>query len=289
MANILTIGTATLDIINEVESYPHEDDEIRALSQEKRRGGNASNTAVVLSQLNHQCYWAGTLAKETDQQTILDDLKAFNINTDHCDILPEGKIPTSYITLNKSNGSRTIIHYRDLPEYTFTSFKMINLPVFDWIHFEGRNVNQTEQMMLYGKKTQPALPLSLEVEKPRENIEKLIEIADYILFSKNFALQAGYVSPEQLIHHMSVQFPQKTLICAWGEYGAIACINNQTFHQNAFIPTSVIDTLGAGDVFNAGIIHQFLSYANIPDTLLFACQLAGKKCSIKGISNLVMK
>jgi ketohexokinase len=288
MANILTVGIATLDIINEVESYPHEDDEIRALSQEQRRGGNASNTAVVLSQLGHQCYLAGTLVNETDTQTILNDLSTFNINIDYCDFFPQGKVPTSYIILNKSNGSRTIIHYRNLPEYSFTSFKKIDLSLFDWLHFEARNMTQTEQMMNYSKKNQPALPISLEIEKHRENIEQLLEIADYIIFSKYYAIQAGFISPQQLIKRMNEQFPQKTLICAWGDKGAIACKDNQIFHQAAFIPVKVIDTLGAGDVFNAGIIHQLLSYANVPDVLLFACRLAGKKCSAKGISNLMI-
>lgn len=291
MANILTIGIATLDIINEVESYPHEDDEIRALSQDKRRGGNAANTAVVLSQLGHQCYWAGTLAynkgvTEADSQFILNDLNAFNINTDYCDLLPEGKLPTSYITLNKTNGSRTIIHYRDLPEYPFKSFNKIDLSSFDWVHFEGRNIRQTAQMMYFCKKTQPALAISLEVEKFRENIEELVAIADYIIFSKHYAMQAGFESPQQLMQQMKKLFPQKTLICAWGKNGAIACKNAQIFTQSAFIPAKTIDTLGAGDVFNAAVIHQLSSAAKLSDTLFFACQLAGKKCSVKGISNL---
>ena len=49
MANILAVGIATIDIINRVNGYPHEDDEIRAISQSIRRGGNATNTLVVLS------------------------------------------------------------------------------------------------------------------------------------------------------------------------------------------------------------------------------------------------
>ena len=59
MAHVLAVGVATLDIINEVESYPPEDGEVRALAQAIRRGGNASNTLVVLSQLGHSCEWAG--------------------------------------------------------------------------------------------------------------------------------------------------------------------------------------------------------------------------------------
>ena len=181
MAKILSVGIATLDIINEVETYPLENQEIRALNQVKCRGGNAANTAVVLSQLGHHCSWAGTLADETDTQTILDDFNALKVNTDFCEILPEGKIPTSYITLNKSNGTRTIIHYRNLPEYSFTSFRKIKLSAFDWIHFEGRNVSETVQMMQYSKKFYSEIPIYLEVEKHIKNIYKFLAIDDYII------------------------------------------------------------------------------------------------------------
>jgi ketohexokinase len=49
------VGIATLDIINVVDTYPAENSEVRALSQQKVRGGNATNSLVVLSQLGYQC------------------------------------------------------------------------------------------------------------------------------------------------------------------------------------------------------------------------------------------
>ena len=80
MATLLAIGIATLDIINTVDSYPEEDSELRALSQSQARGGNATNTLTVLSQLGHQCHWGGVLIDEADSQFILDDLALSNIN-----------------------------------------------------------------------------------------------------------------------------------------------------------------------------------------------------------------
>ena len=50
MAEILLTGTASLDIINHVSTYPDENQDIRVLQQDLRRGGNAANSAEVLSQ-----------------------------------------------------------------------------------------------------------------------------------------------------------------------------------------------------------------------------------------------
>ena len=52
MAQILGIGIATLDIINEVDGYPVEDSEQRALAQRQRTGGNVTNTLTVLRQFD---------------------------------------------------------------------------------------------------------------------------------------------------------------------------------------------------------------------------------------------
>ena len=124
MANILGIGIATLDIINTVDGYPKEDTEVRALSQRVCRGGNATNTLVVLSQLGHCCTWGGVWVDEPDGQRILDDLTHYGINTNPCRVETQGKAPTSYIILNQKNGSRTIVHYRNLLEFNHRSFSL---------------------------------------------------------------------------------------------------------------------------------------------------------------------
>jgi len=153
MANILAIGIATLDIINTVETYPDEDAEIRALSQHQTRGGNATNTLTVLSQLGHHCAWGGVLIDEPDSQFIKEDLRRHHIDFSACQRLTSGKMPTSYITLNQQTGSRTIVHHRDCSEFSFADFAKIDLSPFDWVHFEGRNIAETH-LMLHHLKTQ---------------------------------------------------------------------------------------------------------------------------------------
>ncbi len=167
MARILAIGIASLDIVNLVADYPDEDSEVRALGQHVTRGGDATNTLVVLSQLGHTCSWGGVLAKEAATALIRADLESYNINLSHCRHLSGGKNPTSYILLNQATGSRSIVHYRDLPEYDFDQFTRIDLRDFDWLHFEGRNIDVTLEMLQHARCVAPHLPLSIEIEKPR--------------------------------------------------------------------------------------------------------------------------
>ncbi|WP_417549138.1 PfkB family carbohydrate kinase [Methylophaga sp.] len=284
MARILATGIATLDIVNEVASYPEEDAEVRALSQRIRRGGNASNTLCVLSQLGHQSYLAATLINEANGQVIEADLNRYQINTQFCPRLNEGKMPTSYITLNRQTGSRTIVHHRDCPELSFATFQHIDLSVFDWLHFEGRNIAELDKILKYCRQKAPNVPISLEIEKPREDIESIFDWADWLFFSKHYAQAKGYMTAEDMLASLPVNY-QATL--TWGAEGAYGWHNGKVMYVPAIKIEHVVDSLGAGDSFNAGMIHSLVAENSRQDSLQFASQLAASKCQQYGFENLV--
>lgn len=284
MPHILGIGIATLDIINGVDGYPAEDAEVRALRQQLRRGGNCTNTLVVLSQLGHRCAWGGVLAAEPDSTHIRDDLERHRIDLGAVRTLHRGKVPTSYITLNQRNGSRTIVHYRDLPEFGYEDFARIELRGYDWLHFEGRNVAETRRMLERARERTPATPRSVEIEKPRPDIEQLFAHADVLLFSRHFAAARGYDDPQRFLEGIARETPRAARLLAWGEAGAYAVDRDgRPFHSPAYPPPQLIDTLGAGDTFNAGIIDALLGGIDLDEALHRACRLAGRKCGQLGL------
>lgn len=290
MAKIVGIGIAALDIINITDGYPAEDSEVRALDQRVVRGGNVTNMLVVLSQLGHECHWGGTLGNDAGSQIIIEDLLTFSVNTQAVKTIAGKHTPTSYITLNQHNGSRTIVHYRDLPEYTVEDFSLIDLHSVDWLHFEGRNVDQVLKMIKCAKARHPYLTISVEIEKFRPDIELLFDCPDILFFSRHYAHQNGFSRAEQLLTSMQsrirtdAQIP--LLICTWGEQGAYALHNGNIIHASAPSLDTIIDTIGAGDTFNAGFIHSYNQHKDIDSALKQACALASKKCSQWGFSGL---
>ena len=287
MPSILGIGIATLDVINTVDGYPAEDSEVRALRQEMRRGGNCTNTLVVLSQLGHRCAWGGVLAVEADSGHIRDDLQRHRIDLGAVRILERGKVPTSYVTLNQRNGSRTIVHYRDLPEFGHEDFARIELHDYDWLHFEGRHVAETRHMLERAKALAPATPRSVEIEKPRPDLDQLFACADVLLFSRHYALARGYSDPRRFLDGIARETDHAARLLAWGEEGAYALDRNgRLFHSPAYPPPQLIDTLGAGDTFNAGIIDALLRGLTLEEALHQACRLAGRKCGQPGLDSI---
>lgn len=288
MSRILTVGIATLDIINFVDHYPVEDEEMRALAQRIDCGGNAANTASILAQYGHLVEFTGTLAHEPDGYRIEQQLKARKVATGYCWHIKQGKSPASYIVLNQQTGSRTIVHYRDLPEYDFPHFQHIPLEEFDWFHFEGRNVPELNRMLVETRQRRIDQPISLEIEKEREDIDSLLPLADILIFSRVFVTGRGFDDPTRFFDAIRRLAPEAILVATWGNDGAWARDpNDRDFHSPAFPPAEVIDTLGAGDTFNAGLIHAMASGQSLEHALQQACQLAGIKIGQQGLNDLV--
>jgi ketohexokinase len=286
---ILAVGIATLDIINTVAHYPDEDEEVRILHQKFERGGNATNSLVVLSQLGHACSWAGTICDEPDSRLILEDLQQYGIDVSFCRHYSHGKVPTSYILLSKATGSRTIVHYRELPEYQASDFENIDITQFDWLHFEGRNVIETEKMLRLLKRSGLSVPISLEVEKPRQAIERLYPFADVLLFSRAYSLSLDCRSPAELFAKVRQANRHAQLFCAWGAEGAWSQTAAGNLYHAPAVAQRVVDTLAAGDVFNAGVIHGILQKQAPKEILTKAVRLAGDKCEQSGLAGLIIR
>jgi ketohexokinase len=189
--------------------------------------------------------------------------------------------------LSKDTGSRSITHYRDLPEYAFRDFESIELQAFDWLHFEGRNVDETRRMLDSLCTGAVSIPCSIEIEKPRPGIDALFPYADVLLFSREYGLSMGFTDPLSFLGAARELCPNADLFCSWGDSGA-AAINSRgdVFESTAFHPATVVDTLGAGDTFNAAVISGCLDGLDTSTILARACRLAGKKCGQYGFDGL---
>ncbi len=301
---VLGVGIATLDIVNRVAAYPAEDAEVRALEQRRVRGGNCANTLDVLAQLGRACAWVGTLAGDGGAEVITAELAARGIDHRHAKRLSGGVTPTSYIALSRATGSRTIVHYRDLPELTAADFAGVPLAGWRWMHFEGRNPQETAQMMARVRRERPDLPVSVEIEKPREGIEALFSGADVLIFARAYVQAVADdadADPRAFLRGVVGRTTAQLCLLPWGAEGAygLAVGAQAPVFAPAYPPPVLRDSLGAGDVFNAAVIDGLLACcaqdrslaaatadAALTGLLARANRLAGLKCGRDGLDGL---
>ncbi len=289
MAKILGIGNAVLDTILTVKTHPKEDQEVRALSKTFSTGGNINNTLYVLNQLGHDCTICCSVATDMEAKQLLKGFKERKLSTAHIQTFIQGKTPSSFITLNQENGHRTIVHYRELPEVTFEHFAKITVEEFDWLHFEGRNLENLSGMINIAKTFLNHQPISLEVEKPREGIESLFNQVHLLIFSHHYAIEKGFSNGEELLTQIKKDAPNTRLVCTWGDQGVWFVDINQNVQHIKAETIQPVDTLGAGDTFNAALIHHLIQQNSLNEAVNKANTLAAQKCKQQGLDNLLQK
>ncbi|XP_076011899.1 ketohexokinase isoform X3 [Genypterus blacodes] len=250
---ILCVGLVCLDIINVVDKYPEEDTDSRCLSQRWQRGGNASNSCTVLSLLGAPCAFMGSLAA--------------------------GPVA------------------ENLPDATAADFSKVDLHQYKWIHWEGRNaeeqVKMIQQVALYNNTLPPQqrITISVEIEKTREPLYQLFPHGDVVFVSKDVAQHFGFHNAEAALRGLYSRVKRgAVLICAWAEKGADALgPDGVIVHSDAFPPEKLLDTLGAGDTFNAAVIFTLANGGSLQEALTFGCTVAGRKCGVHGYDGILEK
>ncbi|XP_058795554.1 ketohexokinase-like [Phymastichus coffea] len=342
---ILCVGQSCLDIVQLCKNYPQEDADVRSIDFRYQGGGNACNSCTVISQLGQSCEFFGYLSNRQFSMFLQEDMRKHNIDFSHCPVTCEHECPKSVVILSINTGSRTIIHHNpNFPEVTLKDFEKLNLEDYSWIHFEGRNVAEIVLMMQHienynksitQKEIESAdssihhlpITISVEIEKMRPDLLDTLPYVDAAFISKDFALSRGYVNMSETLKCMSLESKTgATIFSAWADLGAMARAPDGTIVQSpAFPPHKIIDTLGAGDTFNAAVIHylnkqklayykngddvnnqstknniqhnyniesseksqtEFINREVLQNAIAFGCRLAGAKIGFRGLDGI---
>lgn len=303
------MGQVYQDTILTVDYFPQEDTKIRASHTQQRRGGNCVNTAEVLAQFpKMNTFVMSAVGPKEQTQTLFSQLEQKGIKTSTC-FHRKSPTPSCYIIQCKDTGSRTIISSnttQDITKDEFArkvemssitktmSFEFDARPPFSWVHFEGRNVYETAAQIdwLEAKATREGwrsqLTISVELEKPdRPHIDILLTRGDVVFFSKLYAEKRGYDEAEDFLKDFQGRCkPGAILFCTWGAQGATCVSRGDVYHSSALLQPQVVDAVGAGDTFMAGVIFCMSRGHTLLTTLKFACEMASRKVFQYGFDGL---
>ena len=227
------------------------------------------------------------MASDSINHFIETDLADHNIAFQHCPKHERSKSPNSYIMLNAKSGSRTILHTNlGLPELTLVDFHRVkDISKYAWVHFEGRpNIPEIVKMM---ESIQGQVKISLEMEKLNRNYEPLLPLVNVVFVSKEYAQSQGFSNMTDLVTNFHPEL-KIVIICPWGDQGAAARDSDgKIIHVTAFVPPhGVVDTIGAGDTFNATVVACLSQDQDLKTALVTGCKVAGAKVGQIGYQGL---
>ena len=287
MNKVCVVGNLNADLIlYPLKDFPAWGTEVITKSMDWRPGGVA-NALLSLSSLGIGAAALANIGSDTFGDEMLSTLKKSGV--DVRSVKRSENVRTAVcVGLGREDGERSFVTYlghlelfdidlvlseRDAwkeAQYVLISGYFLlpalgfegTLRLIDAVHSDGKQV-----ILDVGWDTS-GWPLST-IQK----VLKLVRNVDVFLPSLN-ETQAitGENSPESCLERLDANCPG-CIIIKLGEAGCIAKTKEGAFQHPAF-PIKALDTTGAGDSFNAGVIFGFLNDWDIDKTLRFANAVA---------------
>lgn len=276
--DVLVAGELNVDIIlNHLNKFPEMGKEVLAEQMTITLGSSSAIFASNLSVLGTRVVFAGALAKDQFGNQILSSLQEKGVVTDHI-VFTNDRSTGATIALNFDEdramitypGAMSVFSLEDVPEKLFSESKHLHVSsIF-------LSVKLKEQVCkLFRKAKSFGLTTSLDPQwDPEEqwdiDFKSLLPDVDVFLPNESELLAlTGSVSTEEAVKKIQ-GYSNNILIVKSGRDGAFLRKGEESIHQPAFLNEKVADSIGAGDSFDAGFIHQFIQGKSLRQCLEFA-------------------
>jgi len=207
----------------------------------------------------------------------------------------EKKIPTPFMQTDDENKTGKVIPRFD-DQQVF--YDILRPAAWDFIQFENElfeQVRQSEYFIfgslaargtvsrktLYRLLKTPALKvLDINLRPPHCNVKRIEFLLDHADIVKLNNLELDLISSwyefpleeKKQMKELQARFSIQTVITTRGEGGAAVLDGGEWLEMPSF-KVEVKDTIGSGDAFLAGFLHQIMLGADLPKKLSFACAL----------------
>ena len=283
---VLCIGHIAYDVTFEMNNFPSENTRNEVLNVVENGGGSTANCACLLSKWGIESYIWGVVGYDSNSEKIKKEFNNFKVNTDFLETDYEGTTSTSYIILNKSNASRTILSQKsELPSIKKNDYNSLAI---DLIMFDGYEYATALKTL----RTCTNSISILDAGRVNKEVLDLGSKVNFLICSKEFAEEVSGTKIDynntstiaSLYQNLKKRFPKQEIIVTLENKGALYSLNNQI----KLIPALQVeakDTTGAGDIFHGAFAYQYLKTKNIEQSVKFANIAAGLSVRNVGSKN----
>jgi len=294
MNNISVLGIFVADLVFFGKDIPSKGQSILGDDFKIGPGGKGSNQAITVAKLGGNIDFITKIGKDSYGEMALNLYKENNVKTDS--VLIDNNNPTGVAGIMVDQYGNNAINI--VPG---ASGKITDQDIHSNLETIKNSKVFLTQLEIPHDVTINALKLAKEnncitILNPapaREIAESDFKLIDY--FTPN-ETEAEYYLNQKLDNDEDIKDAAskfldkgvKNIIITLGEKGSYFANNKQNFFiKSHYLKEKVIDTTGAGDVFNGALAFSLANDTNIKDAILFANKVAGISTTRLGAANSV--
>ncbi len=300
MHNVVVIGDANVDII---VHYPKFLNEQRTLveypSPSLQGGGTSANTAVALARLGVGTSFVGTVGNDQYGRFVEQDLQSEGIDTSNLIVEPERNTVGVFAFIDET-GERYLWGWPRVEQsFKFLDIDKIKMDAIckaDWVHSSGMSLvydtsARSAIIEIFKRAFAKGIPTSFDLNLRVDNgvldpqyekaVREIIKYTTCLLGSGKD--EFAYLGEGKDWEENAKQFvtDKRMVVVRNGEAGSVGLSLKERTDAPAF-PVKVEDTVGAGDVYNAGFIKAALEGKGLFECLEMGNAVAGYTVSGKG-------
>jgi 2-dehydro-3-deoxygluconokinase len=270
-----------------------------AAELEVRIGGSESNVAIALTRLGLRAAWASKLPMNPLGELVGRRIRSFGVDVSGVRWVEGGRMGLYFIEPGAAPRTSLVVYDR-----AHSAASTMAPDDFDWtvldrarhVHLTGitpalsRGAGSTTARAMAEAKAR-GRTISFDVnyrarlwlpEAAREALLPLIRDVDLLICPLADALQVFGLdgAPEQVAHGLGELTGAPLISLTLGAQGALLWDRSE-FHRAEAFPVQVVDRVGAGDAFDAGLLWGFLQ-GDAPRGLLCGMAMAAIKHTMPG-------
>jgi sugar/nucleoside kinase (ribokinase family) len=296
---VLVIGDACVDLMVQVPEKSGSDRQHPP--PELHGGGTGANTAVALARLNVATTFMGTIGDDSYGRFARSTLEAEGIGTSYV-VTDHHAYTALVLALIDPQGERSLFGWpRRGAAHTQLASEQITFEIFQqvaWLHTTGMCLveSPSREAVLQGMELARAtnIPVSFDINlrlgfEDGKLSRRFVETIRQAISLSNYVFGSGMDEIVHLVPTDSIEAAaqllaedQRTVIVRLGADGALAVRADRDAVTIPAFPVEVVDTIGAGDAFNAGFIVARIGDRSIEEAVRWGNAVAALKIGRSG-------
>lgn len=265
----ICVGHSTFDITLPMTEYPKENVKYRIKNHVDCGGGPASNGAYLLAKWGVDTSIVSVVGNDYYGDRIVEEFRNIGANIDYLERHDNHRTTSSYIIMNLSNGTRTVLSSKD------ESIRKLNQKIdckADVILIDGEHPETAKEVL---NNNLDAISV-LDAGRLTEDTKELGKKVTYLVCSKNFAeefankkINISNLGELIEIYRELETFFQANIIITLEADGSFARIDG-VCQLIPSIKVKALDSTGAGDVFHGAFVYFISNGYSLYETIRLA-------------------